>query len=114
MVNSIIPSSPSQVEIRVDRFRRILPSTPATSKQTHQPNRRINRTDASTEQTHQPNRRINFVMKRKAEDERGKEKKKEKEEPNYGLQADALGHIRCQCYKTFLIYEFPYYASTLS
>ena len=86
MVNSIIPSSPSQVEIRVDRFRRILPSTPATSKQTHQ-----------------PNRRINFVMKRKAEDERGKEKKKEKEEPNYGLQADALGHIRCQCYKTFYI-----------
>jgi hypothetical protein len=42
-------------------------------------------------------------MKRKAEDERGKEKKKEKEEPNYGLQADPLGHIRCQCYKTFNI-----------
>ncbi len=29
--------------------------------------------------------------------------KKEKEEPNYGLQADPLGHIRCQCYKTFNI-----------
>jgi hypothetical protein len=42
-------------------------------------------------------------MKRKAEDERGKEKKKEKEEPTYGLQADPLGHIRCQCYKTFNI-----------
>jgi hypothetical protein len=82
MVNSIIPSSPSQDSpINTGHFQ----------------------TDASTKQTHQPNRRINFVMKRKAEDERGKEKKKEKEEPNYGLQADPLGHIRCQCYKTFNI-----------